>query len=130
MCVIISFRCLLVLFSVIIIMFEHLFNRFLGKLKSYVRNKAWPEGSMAEGYIGDEVMYFCSRYFDDIETTFNRPPRIDDCPEPVPTSEGLLIPHVGKPVGGTENFKLTATEKLQAHRHVLINCPQVEPFLQ
>ncbi|KAI9125897.1 hypothetical protein K1719_003315 [Acacia pycnantha] len=48
-------------------------ERFLGKLKSYVRNKAWPEGSIAEGYIGDEVLYFCSRYFDDIETSFNRP---------------------------------------------------------
>ena len=100
-------------------------------MKSYVRNKAWPEGSIAEGYIGDEVLYFCSRYFDDIETSFNRPPRVDDCPEPEPTtSMELLIPRVGKGVGGSENFKLTATEKLQAHRHVLINCTQVEPFLQ
>ncbi|KAI9092529.1 hypothetical protein K1719_027657 [Acacia pycnantha] len=27
-------------------------ERFLGKLKSYVRNKAWPEGSIAEGNSG------------------------------------------------------------------------------
>ncbi|KAI9092314.1 hypothetical protein K1719_027814 [Acacia pycnantha] len=32
-------------------------KRFLGKLKSYVRNKAWPEGSIAEGYIGDELVF-------------------------------------------------------------------------
>jgi Domain of unknown function (DUF4218) len=95
-----------------------------------VRNKAWPEGSIAEGYIGDEVLYFCSRYFDDIETSFNRPPRVDDCPEPEPSGTELLVPRVGKPVGGSENFKLTALEKIQAHRHVLINCTKVEPYLQ
>lgn len=85
-----------------------------------MRNKAWPEGSIAEGYIGDEVLYFCSRYFDDIETSFNRPPRVDDCPEPEPEPEAteLLIPRVGRAVGGSEKFKLTALEKFQAHRHV------------
>ena len=114
--------------------FSSLPYRFLGKLKSYVRNKAWPEGSIAEGYIGDEVLYFCSRYFDDIETSFNRPPRVDDClepePEPEPAASELSFPRVGKPVGGCENFKLTALEKFQAHRHVLINCTKVEPYLQ
>ena len=106
-----------------------LLYRFLGKLKSYIRNKAWPEGCIVEGYIGDEVLYFCSRYFDDIETSFNRLPHVDDCPEPEPSSRELLISHVGKPIGGSENFKLTTTEKFQAHRHVLINCIKVEPFL-
>lgn len=97
-----------------------------------MRNKAWPEGSIAEGYIGDEVLYFCSRYFDDIETSFNRPPRVDDCPEPEPEPEAteLLIPRVGRAVGGSEKFKLTALEKFQAHQHVLINCTKVEPYLQ
>ena len=97
-----------------------------------MRNKAWPEGSIAEGYIGDEVLYFCSRYFDDIETSFNRPPRVDDCPEPEPEPDAteLLIPRVGRAVGGSEKFKLTALEKFQAHQHVLINCTKVEPYLQ
>ena len=64
--------------------------------------------------------------------SFNRLPREDDCPEPEPepSSRELLIPRVGKPVGGSERFKLTATEKVQAHRHVLINYNQVDPFLQ
>ena len=79
-----------------------------------MRNKAWPEGLIAEGYIGDEVLYFCSRYFDDIETSFNRPPRVDDCPEPEPepAASELLFLRVGKPVGLSEKFKLTATKKL------------------
>ena len=67
------------------------------------------EGSIAEGYIGDEVLYFCSRYFDDIEMSFNRPPRVDDCPEPEPepAASELSFPRVGKPVGGCEDRKST-----------------------
>ena len=75
----------------------------------------WHKGSIAQGYIGDEVLYFCSRYFDDIETSFNRPPHVDDCPDPAPepSATKLLVPSVGKPVGGSENFKLTTLEKFK-----------------
>ena len=37
-------------------------ERRLGYLKSTVRNKARPEGSIAEGYIVDECLIFCSRF--------------------------------------------------------------------
>ena len=65
-----------------------------------------------------------------LKISFNQQPRVDDCSEPEPSSTELLIPHVSKPIGGSENFKLTTTKKFQAHRHVLINCTQVEPFIQ
>ncbi|GMP85118.1 hypothetical protein CsSME_00038407 [Camellia sinensis var. sinensis] len=48
-------------------------ERYLQRLKSYVRNKAHPEGSIAEGYIAEECLIFCSRYLESIETVFNRP---------------------------------------------------------
>ena len=35
---------------------------------------------MAEGYIAQECITFCSRYFDGVETVFNRPKRNDDTP--------------------------------------------------
>ncbi|KAL5581538.1 hypothetical protein UlMin_013980 [Ulmus minor] len=54
------------------------FERYLKRLKDYVRNAANPEGSISEGYVVDEALTFCSRYFDDIETRFNRPDRNDD----------------------------------------------------
>ncbi|KAL5569773.1 hypothetical protein UlMin_026348 [Ulmus minor] len=54
------------------------FERYLKRLKDYVRNAAKPEGSIAEGYVVDEALTFCSRYFDDVETRFNRPDRNDD----------------------------------------------------
>ena len=46
-------------------------ERYLGKLKSYVRNKDQAEGSIAEGYLAKESLIFCSRYLDGIETIFN-----------------------------------------------------------
>lgn len=45
-------------------------ERYLGKLKGYVRNKGHPEGSIAEGYLLEECLTFCSRYMEDIETKF------------------------------------------------------------
>nr|XP_043619730.1 uncharacterized protein LOC122591531 [Erigeron canadensis] len=37
-------------------------ERDLSTLKSYVNNKAYPEGSIAEGYLARESLTFCSRY--------------------------------------------------------------------
>ena len=41
-------------------------------------NKARPEGSIAEGYVADEALTFCSMYFKGIETRFNRLDRNED----------------------------------------------------
>ena len=46
--------------------------RNLGTLKRYVRNKARPEGSIAEAYTVNETLMFCSMYLTRIETCFNR----------------------------------------------------------
>ncbi|KAH1032955.1 hypothetical protein J1N35_045129 [Gossypium stocksii] len=50
-------------------------KRFLSKLKFYCRNKRYPEESIAEGYLAEEYMIFCSRYLEDVETRLNRPSR-------------------------------------------------------
>ena len=47
-------------------------ERYLRTLKGYVRNKAQPEGSIAEGYIAEECMTFCSRFLEDIDMKLNR----------------------------------------------------------
>ena len=104
--------------------------RYLGRLKSYVRNKAQPEGSIAEGYMAEEVLTFCSRYLEDIETIFNRSSRVDDRPNVGSSNASSLFPRIGKPVGGFTYFNLTPMEKMQAHRHILTNCKEVDPFLE
>ena len=37
-------------------------ERYLGTLKSFVRNKAHPEASMANGYAAEEALGFCTEY--------------------------------------------------------------------
>ncbi len=37
-----------------------------------MRNKAHPEGSIAEGYIAEECVTFCSRYLHNVQTKLNR----------------------------------------------------------
>ena len=85
-------------------------NRYLGHLKSFVRNKARPEGSIAEGYLMEEILTFCSRYLDDIETRFNRSGRVDDeaiDERQVDSQVAELFPQVGKQVGGCSYYTLT-----------------------
>ena len=107
-------------------------HRQLGKFKGYVRNKAQPEGSIAEGYIAEECLTFCSRYLNDIETRFNHLRRVND--EPNDNVQTLTLyavfPQIGKPVGGATFFNLTPLEKLQAHRYVLVNSRLVDSFIE
>uniref|UniRef100_A0A0A9EJD5 DUF4218 domain-containing protein n=1 Tax=Arundo donax TaxID=35708 RepID=A0A0A9EJD5_ARUDO len=53
-------------------------ERYLGELKSYVRNKAHPEGCIAEAALAKECMMLCSNFLDGFETKLNRPSRNDD----------------------------------------------------
>ena len=89
--------------------------RYLMTLKSYVRNRSRPEGSIAEGYLVEECMTFCTRYLDDIESKLNRPSR--NC-------EG----GDNRPLGKEERFTLTGIQKKQAHRYMLFNTDAVIPF--
>ena len=41
------------------------FERFMGVLKKYVHNRAWPEGSIAKGYEIEEVIEFCIDFIPD-----------------------------------------------------------------
>nr|GEZ95029.1 hypothetical protein [Tanacetum cinerariifolium] len=51
------------------------FERYMKKLKGYVRNKAKPKGSIAEGYVAEEALTYSCHYFWDVTTKFNRPDR-------------------------------------------------------
>ncbi|GLT54057.1 hypothetical protein SLA2020_272890 [Shorea laevis] len=48
-------------------------ERALGQYKYTIRNKAAPKGSIAKGYIADELLTFCSRYLVNAPTVHNRP---------------------------------------------------------
>ncbi|XP_072054894.1 uncharacterized protein [Arachis hypogaea] len=115
------------------IIFHHLSLQswYLCRLKQYVRNTAAPEGSIAEGYLSNEILTFCSRYLDNVESRINRPVHVDDRPsKDVTNNVTSMFPLIGKVVGAAAFFNLSPTERLQAHRHVLVNCTTVENFLE
>lgn len=103
-------------------------ERYLSTRKSYVRNRSKPEGSIAEGYLAEECLLFCSLYLSpDIETRHNRTSRnYDDG-----GSEDVLpiFSMPGRPVGGTR-IKVLELETLTiAHTYVLFNCGEVDEFI-
>ena len=73
------------------------FERYLKRLKDYVRNAAKPEGSISEGYVVDEALTFCSRYFNDVETRFNWPDMNEDVNHP--TMQLSVLESQCKPLG-------------------------------
>ncbi|KAL5573450.1 hypothetical protein UlMin_023047 [Ulmus minor] len=84
------------------------FERYLKRLKDYVRNAAKPEGSIAEGYVVDEALTFCSRYFDDVETRFNRPDRNDDGIHPTRQLSIYVMHRMQAPEVTTELLSLSS----------------------
>ena len=104
-------------------------ERFLGKLKKYVRNKARLEGSIAEGYLVNEALTFCSMYLCGIETRFNRVERNDDSLHGQPEGVLSIFCQKARPWGSRKLIKLPPDELQKAHWYVLNNCEELQPFL-
>ncbi|XP_073116140.1 uncharacterized protein [Elaeis guineensis] len=103
-------------------------ERYLRTLKSYVRNKARPEGSIARDYLANECLTFCSRYLNSVETKFNRVPRNDDG---ATSYQGLSIfAKDGCAKGAFKSYELNAQEFTQAQAYVLRNCEEVWPYIE
>ncbi|KAL4563635.1 hypothetical protein LXL04_027680 [Taraxacum kok-saghyz] len=115
-------------------------ERQLSTLKSYIRNRAHPEGSTAEGYLAQESLTFCSRYLSGVETIFTRPIRNDDEGDQNEIEErNMLCP--GRPLGRKKHLRILLRKRkrssnivldemslAQAHRYVLCNVESVSPF--
>ncbi|XP_052117337.1 uncharacterized protein LOC107489344 isoform X2 [Arachis duranensis] len=111
-------------------------ERYLRGLKAYVRNRAHPEGSIAEGYLANECLLFCSRYFNGIETKYNRVGRNWDGAithgYKVETKDKVLpiFKQNGRPSRNCKVTRRLSLEEIkQAHLYILKNCDQVTPFI-
>lgn len=104
-------------------------ERYLHTLKLYVRNKARPEGSIAEGYIVDKCMTLGSRYLDDVETKFSGLERNYDCND-CSDKKLSIFSHRGRSLGAGKTSNYSVSEREQAHIYALKNCREVEPFYQ
>ncbi|XP_045797718.1 uncharacterized protein LOC123891892 [Trifolium pratense] len=107
------------------------FERFMGYAKRAVKNKARVEGSICATYLHRETIYFCSHYFKDTlssshirnETETSRPVRI----HPLNMS---IFSLPGRNGGGEKVLYPGDKVLYSAHVHLLINCNEVEPYLQ
>jgi hypothetical protein len=103
-------------------------ERRLLTVKRYVRNTARPEGSIAEAYVVDECLTFCSRYFDDVETRFNRPSRNQERDD----SQGgdvKVFKHGVRLLGGYDYLDAGADYDKMVW-YVLRSCEEVWPYIE
>ncbi|XP_020978148.1 uncharacterized protein LOC110271528 [Arachis ipaensis] len=111
-------------------------ERYMCTLKSYVRNKSRPEGSIAEAYLIEECLTFCSRYLHSgVQTKLNRQPRNNDEPNNsmMETTDAFsnLFPKRGVPLGAKkgEPFLLDDKSREQVHSYILLNCHKIDDYV-
>ena len=92
------------------------FERFMGILKHYVRNRARPEGSIVEGYVTEEVVEFCLDYM----------ARLDPVGVPRSLHEGKLT---GFGTAGKSKFRPNAIEYSQSHFTVLKHMDEITAYM-
>jgi hypothetical protein len=99
-------------------------ERRLGTLKNFMRNRAKPEGSIAEAYIESEILAYCSMYMNDADKTAFDGPLQDD------TSVFL---HGVKLVGKQKVHFIDDDDNMYDFEklvwYVLHNCDEVEEYL-
>lgn len=86
---------------------------------------------MVQVYLAKERSHFCSYYFDDYVSCLRNRPNRHDTTGNDPAVQSLSI--FNQPGKGSKKrtlHKLTEKEKKSAELHVLLNCPEVQPFLE
>ncbi|XP_074336693.1 uncharacterized protein LOC141673863 [Apium graveolens] len=90
------------------------FERFNKVLKSYVRNRYYPEGCIAECYLEDESVEFCQEFVKQACTTAG-----------LRKDEGKL----SGPLSVVTMKSIKEKERDEAHLHVLLNNIEVHPYI-
>nr|GEV94950.1 hypothetical protein [Tanacetum cinerariifolium] len=102
------------------------FERFMKKLKNYVRNKAKPKGSIAKGYVVEEALTFSSYYFRDVTTKFNHLERNVDCPPP--TCQFQVFKSLCKLIGLRSVIRIDYQELKKVIWYVLHNSSEIDTY--
>ncbi|KAI5335862.1 hypothetical protein L3X38_025996 [Prunus dulcis] len=89
--------------------------RYMKVLKGYVQNRTRPEGCIAEQYIAEEAVEFCTQHLSDVSTVG------------VPSSQKM---GVSKPLSGCTVSVVDQDLLNQAHLYVLENTEEVLPYIE
>ncbi|XP_062079416.1 uncharacterized protein LOC133783815 [Humulus lupulus] len=98
------------------------FERRMKTLKEYVRNRARPEGCIAESYLADECVIFCNEFINRIGELNTKKGRNEEW------ANDVLLE--GRPISGKKEITITDEWIEIAHRYVLLNTSIVEPFIE
>ena len=101
-------------------------SKYLQKLKIYVQNKNYLEGSISTRSLGDKVVSVCSMYLSDIDNH-----RSADISTPRDIFGGLSIfASSGHCRGKGKHVDLQRSVWEQYYLYVLFHCPEVSHFLE
>ncbi|XP_074351470.1 uncharacterized protein LOC141690582 [Apium graveolens] len=92
----------------------YVFERLNKVLKSYVRNRYYPEGCMAESYLKEESVEFCTKFMSQTCTTVGIP--VEQGKQSGPLSAAIIK-------------VVEEKERDEAHLHVLQNNDDVYPYI-
>ncbi|XP_024004018.1 uncharacterized protein LOC112081492 [Eutrema salsugineum] len=98
------------------------FERYMKKLKAYVKNHAKPEACMAKGYLSEECIAFCLEFLQDsvpVQERVNRNEDIED--------DRMVLQ--GRPLQKGKQVTLSDKDRDNAHRYVLMNMACMEPYV-
>ena len=93
--------------------------------KSYVKNKNRPKGCIAANYTVEESIKFCVGYVEGIEYIESRTSRNESWDD----EEGE-VGQYGKALSSGTSIELHKTTLLQAHRWVLHNIDEIQPWIE
>lgn len=96
--------------------------------KQFVKNQTHPEGSIAEAYIVNEALTFCSMYLCDVETKFTRPKGNQDERFIAPKRQLSIFQHVSCPIEKKQVILLEQKLRKKAEWYIMNNCPKIQPI--
>ena len=99
------------------------------RCKGFVHTRSHPEGSIAESYLFDETLTYCSRHIKG-ETQFTRQIRNDQGLGMETSSTTPFFSNLGRGLVGKHSVLLDNKTWIQAHRYVLFNYDHIEPYLK
>ena len=108
----------------------YLVERYLRKMKGYVRNKAHSEGSIAEGYILEECMTFYSRFVQGMPTKLSLSERHADGGTNEPPTGISIMSTVDYSKKGFAYEPLSLDDINQMRHYIITNCDQTEPWIE
>ena len=93
--------------------------------KSYVKNKNRPEGCIAENYTVEESIKFCVGYVEGM-VYIESIPSINEAWD----DQEREFAQYGKALSSGTSIELDKTSLLQAHRLVLHNIDEIQPWIE